>query len=100
MKNFHFLSFLTVIVAMLLPVDASAISGTYNDAGGGTYWCNVYVHDIAASKSYGWCTGDSEDQKMNEFREFTCENGGKVSTERPTWSAKFRYNSIQSKDYD
>ena len=64
---------LQVLMLMLLigmSQTASAISGNYSDGGGGTYWCNVYVHDIAASKSYGWCTGDSEDGKMNEFRYF------------------------------
>ncbi len=85
---------------LLSQLAAYGINGTYSDPGGGTYWCNVYVHDIAASKSYGWCTGDSEDGKMNEFREFTSEAGGKISTERPTFCASFRYNKKQSKDYD
>lgn len=78
---------------------ASAISGDYSDPGGGTYWCNVYVHDIAASKSYSWCTGDSEDGKMNEFRGFECLNNGKVTTQNPWIFFKFRYNKGQSKDY-
>ena len=90
---------LSLMVALWCAMTASAISGDYSDPGGGTYWCNVYVHDVAASKSYGWCTGDGEDGKMNEFRGFECSNGGKVTTQNPWMFFKFRYNKGQSKDY-
>ena len=87
-------------MGLLLAFGASAINGTYSDPGGGTYWCNVYVHDVGHGKSYGWCTGDSEDAKMNEFRGFECSNNGKVTTQNPWVYFKFRYNKKQSKDYD
>ena len=54
---------LLLTTLLMLPQAVSAISGRFPDPGGGTYWCNVYVHDVAASKSYGWCTGDGEDGK-------------------------------------
>ena len=85
---------LVPLCMLLCTMTASAISGNYSDGGGGTYWCNVYVHDVAASKSYGWCTGDSEDAKMNEFRYFW--SSSKISTENPTFYGEFRYNSGQS----
>ena len=88
---------LVPLCLLLCTMTASAISGNYSDGGGGTYWCNVYVHGVAASKSYGWCTGDSEDAKMNEFRYFW--SSSKISTENPTFYGEFRYNSGQSKDY-
>ncbi len=91
--------YLSLLLSLVTAMTASAISGDYSDPGGGTYWCNVYVHDIAASKSYGWCTGDSEDGKMNEFRGFECSNNGKVTTQNPWMFFKFRYNKGQSKDY-
>lgn len=58
---------IVLVVALMSAITTSAVSGTYSDPSGGTYWCNVYVSDISDGKSYGWCTGDSEDQKMNEF---------------------------------
>ena len=76
----------------LLPVAANAISGDYPDPGGGKYWCNVYVPWVSDGKSYGWCTGDDENAKMDEFRGFECENNGKVTTENPWVFFKFRYN--------
>ena len=95
------LKFTAIIIFVLwCSITANAISGNFNDPGGGSYWCNVYVHDIAASKSYGWCTGDSEDAKMEEFRGFECSNNGKVTAENPWVFIKFRYNKKQSKDYD
>ncbi len=93
----HALALLTVL---LCAVSAHAISGTYSDPGGGTYWCNVYVSSISSGKSYGWCTGDSEDAKMDEFRYFEMSDGGAISTENPTVWFKFCYNRKQSKDYD
>ena len=91
---------MTLVMALWCALTAQAISGTYNDPGGGTYWGNIYVHDIAASKSYGWCTGDGEDGKMEEFRGFECSNNGKVTAQNPWVFIKFRYNKKQSKDYD
>ena len=91
---------ITLAVALLSVLSANAISGHFTDPGGGTYWCNVYVSSISSGKSYGWCTGDSEDAKMNEFRHFETNNGGDVSTKEPTVWLKFCYNRKQSKDYD
>ena len=91
---------ITFVVALTCVITAHAISGNYDDPGGGTYWCNVHVHDVAASKSYGWCTGDDENTKMEEFRGFECANNGKVTTENPWVFIKFRYNKKQSKDYN
>ena len=91
---------MTLVMALWCALTAQAISGTYDDPGGGTYWGNIYVHDIAASKSYGWCTGDGEDGKMEEFRGFECSNNGKVTAQNPWVFIKFRYNKKQSKDYD
>ena len=96
----YLIKLLLLLMLQALPATALAITGYYSDPGGGSYWCNVYVHDIAASKSYGWCTGDSEDGKMNEFRGFECSNDGKVTTGNPWIFFKFRYNKTQSKDYD
>ena len=92
--------YLLLLLSVMTALAADAISGTYDDPGGGTYWGNIYVHDIAASKSYGWCTGDSEDGKMEEFRGFECSNNGKVTAENPWVFIKFRYNKKQSKGYD
>ena len=89
-----------LLALMLLPVAAQAISGHYTDAGGGTYWCNVYVSSVSDGKSYGWCTGDSETAKMNEFRGFESEHDGKLSLTDPTIQIKFRYHKTQSKDFD
>lgn len=91
---------ITLVVALTCVISAHAISGNYPDPGGGTYWCQVHVHDVAASKSYGWCTGDDENTKMEEFRGFECANNGKVTTENPWVFIKFRYNKKQSKDYN
>ena len=48
---------LTLLLALMLPTLAHAISGHYNDAGGGNYWCNVQrmtsVNDNAASIHLG-----------------------------------------------
>ena len=89
-----------LLALMLVPVAAQAISGHYTDAGGGTYWCNVYVSSVSDGKSYGWCTGDSETAKMNEFRGFESEHDGKLSLTDPTIQIKFRYHKTQSKDFD
>lgn len=91
---------LSLVVALMLPLSASAIRGTYSDPGGGTYKGDVYVHDIAAGKSYGWCTGDDENAKMEEFRGFECENNGKVTTQNPWIFIKFRYHKTQSKRFN
>lgn len=91
---------LSLVVALMLPLSASAIRGTYSDPGGGTYKGDVYVHDIAAGKSYGWCTGDDENTKMEEFRGFECENNGKVTTQNPWIFIKFRYHKTQSKRFN
>ncbi len=91
---------IVLVVALMSAITASAVSGTYSDPSGGTYWCNVYVSNISDGKSYGWCTGDSEEQKMNEFRYFESSNGGGISTEDPTVWFKFCYNRKQSKSYD
>ena len=98
-NHFFILSALTAIM-LLVPLSGWAISGTFSDPGGGTYWGNVYVSSISSGKSYGWCTGDSEDAKMNEFRGFECSNNGKVTTQNPWFFFKFRYNKKQSKDYN
>lgn len=60
-----------LLALMMLPVMAHAVSGNYSDAGGGTYWCNVYVSSVSDGKSYGWCTGKDEATEMNNFRGFS-----------------------------
>ena len=90
-----------LLAAMTLaPVMAHAITGHYNDPGGGTYWCNVFVSYVSSGKSYSWCTGDGESTKMNEFRGFESEHDGKITTEYPTILMKFRYHKGQSKDFE
>ncbi len=94
------IAFVMATLLLLCPLAANAISGDYPDPGGGKYWCNVYVPWVSDGKSYGWCTGDDENTKMDEFRGFECENNGKVTTENPWVFFKFRYNKEQSKNYD
>ena len=88
-----------MIIALLVPLAANGISGTYTDPGGGTYWCNVYVSSVSSGKSYSWCTGDGETWAMDQFRGFECLNNGTVSTQNPIIVFKFRYNKSQSKDF-
>ena len=100
MKIHRFFIQLALVTAMLLfPLAASAISGHYNDPGGGEYWCNVYVSYVSSGKSYSWCTGKGEDSEMNAFRGFESEHNGKITTEYPTILMKFRYRKDQAKDY-
>ena len=40
-----------MLTLLLLPMLAHAVSGDYNDKGGGTYWCNVYVSSVSDGKS-------------------------------------------------
>ncbi|MBR1935641.1 MAG: hypothetical protein IJ835_06285 [Muribaculaceae bacterium] len=62
---------LSIIVALSMPTAARAITGYFDDSGGGRYWCNVYVASVSSGKSYSWCTGDDEDRMMDRFREFS-----------------------------
>ena len=101
MKIQKLLMRLALIMTLLLsPLVARAISGNYNDPGGGSYWCNVYVAHVSDGKSYSWCTGKSEDAEMNNFRGFESEHNGAVSAEYPTIRMKFRYHYPQAKDFE
>lgn len=92
---------MALVMAMLLPsLSSHAISGHYNDPGGGTYWCNVYVASVSHGKSYSWCTGIDENTGMNNFRGFESEHDGKLSIQYPTIKIKFRYHYGQPKGYD
>ncbi len=37
---------LSIIVALSMPTAARAITGYFDDWGGGRYWCNVYVASV------------------------------------------------------
>ena len=50
MKRFVLL-ILLLVTMVLSPVAVHAISGHFNDPGGGTYWCNVYVAYVSSGKS-------------------------------------------------
>ena len=98
-NHFFILSALTAIM-LLVPLSGWAISGTFSDPGGGTYWCNVYVSYVSSGKSYSWCTGKSENDEMNNFRGFESEHDGSVSVEHPTVMIKFRFHHSQAKDFE
>ena len=101
MKMYRFLvQFVLVATLLVCPVCASAISGNYDDPGGGQYWCNVYVNYTSYGKSYKSLTGDDEDTAMNNFRGFESEHSGTISTEYPTIKFKIRYHYKQSKDFE
>ncbi|MBP3739100.1 MAG: T9SS type A sorting domain-containing protein [Muribaculaceae bacterium] len=101
MKNYHFILLrATIAVFMLLPIDASAITGYFDDPSGGQYWCNVLVSSVSSGKSYSWCTGDDEDTAMDLFRGFETEHAGTVSTENPSLKVSYRYHRTQSKEYN
>lgn len=101
MKNYRFILLrATIAVFMLLPIDASAITGYFDDPSGGQYWCNVLVSSVSSGKSYSWCTGDDEDTAMDLFRGFETEHAGTVSTENPSLKVSYRYHRTQSKDYN
>ena len=101
MKNYRFLFQLSLVLTMLLaPLAASAISGHYNDPGGGQYWCNVYVNYTSYGKSYSELTGDNETTAMNNFRGFESEHNGTISTEYPVIKFKMRYHYSQSNDFE
>ena len=97
-NHFFILSALTAIM-LLVPLSGWAISGTFADPGGGTYWCNVYVSYVSSGKSYSWCTGKSENAEMNNFRGFESEHNGSVSVEHPTVKLSFRHHYGQAKDF-
>ena len=92
MKPRYLFTLFAILAMWLLPRSASAISGTYSDRGGGTYWCNVYVAEVSHGKSYKWCTGIEEEVGMNNFRGFETDYGGKLSTQRPTVLIKYRHH--------
>ena len=93
---------LSVILATMLlaPLTVYGVSGDFSDAGGGTYWCNVYVASVSSGKSYSWCTGDGEEGAMENFRGFESEHNGKITTEFPGINISFRYHRNQSKDFE
>ena len=89
-------------LAMLLlcSLAASAISGNFSDAGGGEYWCNVYVHATTAGKSYKSLTGEDENAAMQKFRGFESEHDGTLSTQYSTIKMRFRYHYNQGGDFE
>ncbi len=95
-----FLLWLWLTLMLVSPMPSFAISGYYNDPGGGSYWCNVYVQSVSDGKSYSWCTGISEDTGMNSFRGFESEHDGKISIQHPTIKIKFRYHNGQPKGFN
>jgi len=56
----RFKVFYALAVMIFMSLSAHAVSDSYSDGGGGTYWCNVYVSSVSDGKSYGWCTGKDE----------------------------------------
>ncbi len=98
--KFRYYIFLLLSLVATLP--ASALSGTYDDPGGGTYWCDIYAHSTTGNRSVSWIIyylggtlWPSEDAKLNNHRGFECSNNGKVTTENPWIFLKFRYNEYQ-----
>ena len=91
---------ITLVVALTCVITAHAISGNYDDPGGGTYWCNIYVAEVSHGKSYQWCTGIDETTGMNNFRGFDTNTGGVLSTEYPTVTIRFRYHYGQPNGFE
>ena len=96
----RFKVFYALAVMIFMSLSAHAVSDSYSDGGGGTYWCNVYVSSVSDGKSYGWCTGKDETAEMNNFRGFQSEHNGVMSLENPTIQVKFRYHYPQAKSYN
>ena len=96
----YFFLFTLIATLLVVPQSASAISGNFSDAGGGEYWCNVYVHATTAGKSYKSLTGEDENAAMQKFRGFESEHDGTLSTQYSTIKMRFRYHYNQGGDFE
>ena len=92
--------YLSLLLSLLTAITASAISGDYDDPGGGTYWSNVYVASVSNGQSYKWCTGKDEAAAMDNFRGFESENNGSLSIVNPTIKVKFRFHYSQGNGFE
>ena len=92
--------YLSLLLSLLTAITASAISGDYDDPGGGTYWSNVYVASVSNGQSYKWCTGKDEATAMDNFRGFESENNGSLSIVNPNIKVKFRFHYSQGNGFE
>ncbi len=95
----HSIQLAIVIVMLLPPQVARAISGYYNDAGGGQYWCNVWVERTTDGKSFKSLTGEDENAAMEKFRGFISERNGVLSNEYPTIKMRIHFHHAQGNDF-
>ncbi len=101
MKNHNLIIQIAMFVAMVMtPLAASALSGHYDDPGGGQYWCKVWVYSTTAGKSFQSLTGESEDAAMGKMRGFKSEHNGTISTEYPTIKFWLHYHHAQGGDFE